>query len=122
MPAAGVRSLGAVGAAARRHPQRRREVDGGPRDGVVERAQAVAGAAMEQADQLGAAAARARGLDAGQLALDLTGEQHRDQEAFAAGRPDAPLRGRSMRSSCWSRMSGRGELGRIVAMRVASGR
>ena len=89
-------------------PMRKRggEVDGRARGRVIERPQPIAAAAVEQADELGAAAACPRGLDACELALDLAGEEHlAAQEAVAAGRRTRRWRGRSTRSSCWSRIS-----------------
>lgn len=44
--------------------------------GVVERPQHAVLAPVEETDELGTPAARARRMDAGELALDLAGEEH----------------------------------------------
>ena len=76
-------------------------------------------AAVQQADQLGAAAARARRLDAGELALDLAGEQHRArQEASPRAVGPAAAADASSAVLLLEPHDSRRELGGIVPVRV----
>ena len=88
------------------HPQRRREVDDGSRNGVVEGPKDVTRGVVQKTLELGATVAVARRLNPGELAPNLGREEHGGrQEACAAGRWIRRRLGRSTRSSWRRRMS-----------------